>query len=86
VPGIQCACGERIPYGDIPNPTEWLFISDTEFDSIAGEIDAEVLYQRMKSFLQCPTCMRIWIFWDGFGAPPAEYALQGPSDVKSLSS
>lgn len=85
MPGIHCACGERIRYGEIPNPVEWLFISDCEFGSITGAIDAEVLYQRMKSFLQCPACKRIWIFWNGFGAPPTEYIVQGPSGVKSYS-
>jgi hypothetical protein len=73
MPKIVCKCGQWLRYGDIPNPIEWLFISDVEYDKFSGSVDAEVLYRAMKSFLQCPICGRLWVFWNGFGSDPDEY-------------
>jgi hypothetical protein len=74
MPSIQCHCGERLGYGEIPNPIEWLAISDAEYDAYSGMIDSEALYNAMRSFLKCPRCGRLWVFWDGFQKPPKVYA------------
>ena len=76
MPAIVCKCGEPLRYGEIPNPIEWLFISDSEYDKISGMFDSEDLYRQMKSFLQCPTCKRLWFFWEGFDKDPLEYVPQ----------
>lgn len=76
MPAIMCKCGEQLRYGEIPCPIEWLFISDTDYDSFSGQVDSEELYRQMKSFLKCHNCSRLWIFWSGFGSDPAEYLLQ----------
>jgi hypothetical protein len=76
MPAIRCKCGEVIRYGEIPNPVEWLFISDTEFDAFSETIEAEALYRQMNSFLQCPACKRLWMFWNGFNSDPTEYLPQ----------
>ncbi len=76
MPAIRCKCGEVLRYGEIPNPIEWLFISDTAYDTLSGAIDAEFLYGQMKSFLRCPVCKRLWVFWDGFDNDPSEYIPQ----------
>ena len=76
MPSIQCRCGEVLRYGEIPNPIEWLLISDREFDSFSGVIESERLYRKMRSLLQCPDCKRLWVYWDGFGQDPTEYACQ----------
>jgi len=73
MPGLECKCGNIINYGEIPNPDEWLFISDVEYDGYCGLIDSEVLYKGMKSML---VCKRIWIFWDGFEKDPVGYFLE----------
>jgi hypothetical protein len=73
MPKMLCACGSEIHFGGIPCPDEWLFISDTEFDSFSGAVDAEEVYARMRHFLKCPSCSRLWIYWDGFENPPEEY-------------
>jgi hypothetical protein len=36
-------------------------------------IDTEFLYQQMNSFLKCPQCERLWIFWHGYNNHPTEY-------------
>lgn len=76
MPSIKCKCGEKLGYGAIPNPIEWLIISDSTYDTYAGKIDSEKLYQEMKNILKCPMCSRLWIFWDGFDAPPVSYKLE----------
>lgn len=73
MPKLVCTCGEVLSYGDIPNPIEWLLISDTDFDQFSGLVEAEAIYKASKSLLRCPHCHRLWVFWDGFQAPPEEY-------------
>ncbi len=74
MPSINCKCGEKLGYGEIPNPIEWLTISDTDYDFYEGNIDAENLYLKMKSILKCPSCNRLWVFWSGFDSDPTSYA------------
>ena len=74
MPSILCRCGEKLGYGEIPNPIEWLAISDKEYDAFACDINAEELYRNMRSFLKCPSCGRLWMFWDGFEGLPTVYA------------
>lgn len=73
MPSIKCNCGELLRYGDIPNPIEWLFISDKDYDSYSGQIDSEALYLHMNSMLLCPNCNGILIFWKGFNHLPVYY-------------
>ena len=79
MPGMLCRCAESLRYGEIPNRIEWLVISDVEYDRFSGSVDAEELYRAMKSILKCPKCGRLWIFWEGFSQPPAEYVPVGGS-------
>lgn len=73
MPKIVCKCGEWLLYGDIPNPIEWLLISDIEYDKFSGVVDAEDVYRVMKHLLRCPNCGRLWVFWNGFDHEPEEY-------------
>ena len=72
---MLCKCGQRISYGQIPCDDEWRFISDKDFEAFSGMVDAEDVYLAMKSFLKCPNCSRLWLFWRGFGNAPEEYRL-----------
>ena len=73
MPKIICKCNEVLDYGNIPSKIDYLFISDIDYDKYEGTIDSEKLYKEMKTFLMCPKCNRIWIFWDGFDKLPSEY-------------
>jgi len=73
MPSIICKCGEKLGYGEIPNPIEWLTISDKDYDSYEGYVDSEALYREMKSILKCSSCSRLWIFWNGFDSNPVSY-------------
>lgn len=73
MPSIICTCGIRLGFGAIPNPNEWLMISDDRFDDFRGN-DLEELYKQMSSFLKCSDCGRLWVFWNGFDADPFCYA------------
>jgi len=70
MPAIACKCGERLSYGAIPNPGEWLAISDVEFDKIAAEVDSAELYQRYVHTLKCSNCGRLLVFNRGFTEVP----------------
>lgn len=73
MPGLNCACGCRISFGQIPCKDEWLFISDERFDGVSGTLDSEELYKQMSSFLKCPSCGRLWLFWNGYSSEPQEF-------------
>jgi hypothetical protein len=74
MPAIKCKCGNKINYGEIPNPNELLVISDVEYDEFSGSIDSEKLYKRMKSILQCNKCNRLFYFRNGLENEPIVYA------------
>lgn len=73
MPALNCACGRRLGFGEIPNPIEFLLISETDYDAYSGLVDSEELYRKMASMLKCPTCGRLWIFWQGFAYEPKAY-------------
>ena len=75
MPAYKCRCEQWISYGTIPSRDEYLFISDEEYNGIEGLVDAERLYLKMKAFLKCPRCSRLWIFWHGYAAEPEEFVL-----------
>lgn len=66
---MRCDCGKRIYLGEIPCPYEWNFISDSDLGQFFSErskmIDGEKLYLKMNSFVKCPECGSLWLFWDG---------------------
>ncbi len=73
MPSLLCKCEHKIQYGAIPCPDEWLFISDEGYDQFSGDVNAEEIYRAMSSFLKCPNCGRLWVFWEGFAKPPTAY-------------
>jgi len=80
MPKLTCACGRGIPYGEIPCSNEWLFVSDFEFEAFSGTVEAEAIYRMMKSFLKCPDCGRLWVFWNGYQEAAQEF-VPGPSVI-----
>jgi hypothetical protein len=76
MPKLLCDCGQILPYGEIPNPIEWMMISDVEYSKFSGTIGAEELYKASTSLLQCPRCSRLWVFWKGFTEAPQAYIPQ----------
>lgn len=68
---MLCKCGNKLSFGEIPNPIEWLFISDEKFDKFQGGVEA--IYREMNSALKCSRCGRLWVFWNGFDSAPVSY-------------
>ncbi len=73
MPSIKCKCGKRLDIGTIPNPNEWLAISDVDYDGYSEQVDAEALYEKFTHFLECDNCGRLWFFWNGFNGPAECY-------------
>jgi hypothetical protein len=72
---IVCVCGEILTTsGDIPNPIEWLYISDVDFDGFEGQVHAEDVYAHFNHAFVCPRSGHIWVFKDGMGSAPTAYA------------
>lgn len=77
---MTCPCGEIITTsGPIPNPAEWLLISDNEYDRLSGTIDIETLYRGMVHAFRCPRSGHLFIFWAGMEQPPNIYEPLTPS-------
>jgi hypothetical protein len=73
MPSVECICGNRLDFGAIPNPIEWLIISDRRFDELGDQIETDHLYREFLSVLRCPSCARLAAFWDGFSEAPTFY-------------
>jgi hypothetical protein len=72
-----CRCGSTIrTSGEIPNPQQWLLVSDAAFDQLAGSVHASDHYGAMVHAYKGDDCGRLWIFWKGYDADPTEYAPQ----------
>ncbi len=71
-----CACGATIQSsGAMPNPSEWLLISDVAFDQFEGQVDSEAVYRAASHAFRCAECGRLHVFWDGLSADPAVYSI-----------
>jgi len=76
---LLCRCETVLRLsGPIPNPIEWKLISDEEFEKFSGMVDAEAVYLAAKSAFRCPTCGRLWVYWDGLDRQPTCYAIERP--------
>lgn len=62
MPYINCRCGNKIDYSNIPCENKFLVISDVDCDHYQGLIDAEKLYIEMIDVYKCPNCSRLWIY------------------------
>jgi hypothetical protein len=72
---FNCVCGHTIRIsGDIPNPGEWLFISDVDYERWSGTIDAEELYHAFRRAYLCPVSGHLWVFEHGITGTPKLYA------------
>ncbi len=79
MPKMLCECGTILRWSEIPNPIEWLLIKDTDYDQFPEMIDSEELYKATTSLLRCPSCDRLWVFWDGWKNDPTPYE---PGSIK----
>jgi len=70
-----CNDGFAHTSGLIPNPKEWLLISDKDFDKITDTIIRDKLYSKMTHLFKCINidCEGIAIFWKGFRENPVWY-------------
>ena len=60
----------------MPNPTEWVVAADVDLIEVDDNPSLEELWGRriLRSLYRCPASGHLWVFWDGFDAPPAGYA------------
>jgi hypothetical protein len=70
-----CECGETIrTSGDIPHPHEWLLFADQAISDEAWEGPFSDLYNTIAIHaFKCPTCGRLWVFWNGIQERPQCY-------------
>ena len=73
-----CPCGEVITTsGRVPNPLEWLLISDESYDRVRGTKEAESLYESMVHAFRCPGSGHLFVYWDGMGQEATIYQPSG---------
>lgn len=72
---FRCICGHALTTsGEIPNPDEWLFVSDVEYAKFEGAIDAERLYAEFGRAYVCPVSGHLWLFHNPSQGEPTGYA------------
>ncbi|MEU7477464.1 hypothetical protein AB0A63_15850 [Lentzea sp. NPDC042327] len=73
---FKCKCG-TVTRDDDPDHGLLMFRSrDYEDDAVAGLGD---LLGRCMQVIDCPTCGRLWVWWERRGdAPPTQYTRQPP--------
>jgi hypothetical protein len=68
-------CGHALSTsGGIPNADEWHCLSDAEFGSFEGLVNAEDVYMQSTIMYRCPSSGHLWFFWNGIDEPPALYS------------
>jgi hypothetical protein len=73
-----CLCGEVVTTsGPMPNPLEWLLISDESYDRVRGSKDVESLYESMAHAFRCPTSGHLFVYWDGMDQEATIYQPSG---------
>ena len=75
---MKCTCGAQLDFSEPANPLSWFFFSEAEQCALPDEADVADLAGIMKHAVLCPTCGRLWVWWDKTGAP-SEYLPQGRS-------
>ncbi len=76
---IRCICGHVFSTsGEIPNPNQWMLVSDVKFDEFSGDANVDALYLGATIAFRCPHSGHLWVYWDGFDDAPQLYApMQG---------
>jgi hypothetical protein len=77
---FRCVCGYVLSTsGEIPNSSEWLAVSDAQFDGYAGRVDAEELYRAFTHVFVCPQSGHLWVFKQGLANDPVGFAPLEPT-------
>lgn len=70
-----CVCGFTLSTsGEIPHPYQWNLISDVDFDTSTGEVDADELYMKSTLMFRCPQSGHLWVYWSGIENSPTLYS------------
>ena len=77
MPSYLCRCQTWINYTNIPAECSYHLIQDA-----AAEVQDDLLtytfdMKDSSEVLRCPTCDRLWVFWNGMGRDPTEYECKG---------
>lgn len=76
MPKVLCDCGKCINVSGIPSAYQYLYLSDIDFEAFHGTVDAEAVYAKMDICIQCPSCLRLHVYNNGFDAVPLTYVLE----------
>lgn len=61
--------------GEIPNPQEWLIVSDEEYNALGEFASLEDVYSAFKLLFLCDVYHRIYFYKDGFDKEAIVYRL-----------
>jgi len=73
---FRCDCGEMISTSNgIPNPAEWLLVADATVPDSAwdGTVLWPEIYEKATRAYKCPSCARLFVYWDGLDATWTQY-------------
>ncbi|RJQ80330.1 hypothetical protein D5S17_07625 [Pseudonocardiaceae bacterium YIM PH 21723] len=59
--------------GYIPNPGEWLVVSDEDINGDDSAKTIDEMYARSNHAFRCPDSGHLFIFWEGLGGAMSIY-------------
>ena len=69
-----CPCGATLTTsGPIPHPDGLYVLREELYQQRADAGDFDVIRESIGAH-RCPSCGRLWVWWDGWDAEPTVYA------------
>ena len=77
MPSYLCKCKTRIDYTQIPATCSYHLVEDAAAEVQHDLITYNASWNESTEVLRCPSCGRLWVFWDGMSNAPTEYKCEG---------
>lgn len=80
MPSYLCKCQHRIDYSEIPAEASYHLVADLDAEVDDDLVTYNATWTAAAEVLRCPSCGRLWVFWNGMNQAPTEYELRGVDD------
>lgn len=77
MPSYLCRCQKRIDYTEIPAASSYYLVADEAAEVQDDLVTYVANWTESTNVLRCPSCDRLWVFWNGMGGVPTEYESRG---------
>jgi hypothetical protein len=69
----RCRCGDVLSTsGPVPHPDGLYVMTEERYEARADAPDFDLIRESVGAH-RCPTCERLWVWWDGWAASATIY-------------